>query len=149
MSDEIIAWANTLDRDTALQAHADAKDKVKYAEAVEKALRLRIIALAFPGEASDAEGVRNLDVGGGWKLQATFKVYYKLPAFDKVRPVLTRIRELGTTEGQAAYERLVKFTPDLSVGEYKKTGGEPRKIIDEIVTTKPGLPDLKLIPPAV
>lgn len=149
--EQMIAWVSTLDRDTAIQKWRDAQVALANAKVYEQALRMKIVQLGFPAEfaaMNSSEGTKNLELGGGWKLQAVFKQNYNLPNFDIVQKTLTAIRELGTNEAQAAYERTVKFKPELAIGEYKKTGGEPRKLLDAIVTMKPGLTEVKLIEPA-
>lgn len=149
--EQMIAWVSTLDRDTAIAKWREAQIGVANATVYERALRMKIVELGFPAEfaaMNTSEGTKNLEIGGGWKLQAVFKQNYSLPNFDTVRKTLTQIRELGTNEGQAAYERCVKFKPELAIGEYKKTSGEPRRILDTIVTMKPGLTEVKLIEPA-
>lgn len=148
-TEQLETYVNTLDRDEAIQRWQEAKVQSAAAQNYERMLRERIVTLGFPTEAANAshEGTSNIDLGGGWKLKAVFGQSYNLPKFDDVRRVMTAIRELGTVEAQDAYRNLIKYSPELSISAYRKTSGDVKKLIDEIITLKRKMTSLELVPP--
>lgn len=111
------------------------------AKAEESEARTAVVAL-FNAPA-DASGVQNIELGGGYKLKATFKLRYKLKDSEKM---LEKLEKLGE-EGKFIADRLVKFKPELSLTEYKNLSDKMRKIADEYITASPAIPSLELVEP--
>lgn len=119
----------------ALLREWDAENKTLAAAVLkEKDLRARVLA-AFSQYGDDElkSGVENVDIGGGYDLKMEHKLSYKLDK-DRLDDALEAIEKLAN--GELLAERLVKFTPELAVGEYKKLPDEAKKIIDGVLTVK-------------
>ena len=132
---KILAW------EAAVKALAAAKD-------AEAALRKEVLAEAFAFDPEALrEGTETFEIGNGYKLKAVFKISRNLnnenEAVDKV---LSKIEKTGP-EGVFIAERLVKWTPDLSLTEYKKLPEKFKKLFDEVVTSKEAIPSLELVAP--
>lgn len=109
-----------------------AKKAAANAVSTEKELRARVLA-HFSAYGSDelTSGVENVDIGGGFDLKMEHKLNYKLDK-DRLDDALNAIEKLDN--GELLAERLVKFTPELAVGEYKKLPAEAKTIIDRVIT---------------
>jgi len=132
-------------RDAKILEWRAAQAALALAKEQEAALRAEVVALAFADHKD--EGTENVELGNGWKLKAVFKIGYTLDnKDDAVDKALSKIEKAGG-EGEFIAGRLVKWKPELSVSEYKKLPDKFRKIIDAVLTTKPGTPSLELIEP--
>lgn len=49
--------------------------------------------------------------------------------------------------GELIAERLIKWTPELSLTEYKQLSDKYRKIIDDVITASEGMPTLEIVEP--
>lgn len=110
----------------------------------EMAARKAAVALVFNGVEA---GTHYAEAGEGYKLKYVRKIEYKIDP-EQVNDVLDALKATGN-EGAFIGDRLVKWKPELSVTEYKTLpiGGTYKKIIDRILTTKDGSPELTLIAP--
>lgn len=134
-----------MDWDAKVKALAAAKDAEMLA---------RKAAVAFMHDDSKTGTTENVELGGGYK--ATFKVPVKYGFIknaegkvDKARieKALAKIESLGGV-GELVAERLVKWTPELSLTEYKLLDAKHKKIIDDvIVTSDDGAPSLEIKAP--
>jgi len=103
----------------------------------------------FGGESDLREGMENLELGNGYKLKATFKLSRKLENKDgETSEALRMIAETGEA-GKLYAERLVKWSPELSVSEYKKLPTNIREVIDSCVTSKATTPSLEIVEPKI
>ena len=134
--DKLLAWDN-------------AKKALESAKALEMQLRQEVLEdfYDFAGDSDLREGTENLELANGYKLKATFKVSRKLENKQgETSKALLAIAE--KFEGGKLYaDRLVKWSPDLSVSEYKKIPAEIRAVIDECVTCKASAPSLEIVEP--
>lgn len=140
----LTTWQNTL------PGLAEAKAAV----AAERAARDALVAHVFK---DDAPGTHNFVLPKGWTLKYVRSIEYKMdktPADPnvptgptKTDAMLDKLEALGN-DGAFIAERIVKFTPELSVTEYKKLTPEQKAIVDGVVTSKDSAPELKLVPPA-
>lgn len=134
--DKLLAWDN-------------AKKALEAAKATESALRQEVLKdfYSFGGESDLREGTENLELGNGYRLKAVFKLSRKLENKNgETSKALFAIAE--NFEGGKLYtERLVKWSPDLSVSEYEKLPAEIRAVIDECVTSKAATPSLEIVEP--
>lgn len=112
----------------------------------EMILRNDIIKECF--ENHKEEGTENVELGNDYKLKAVFKQSYTFPDKVKLDEALSKIEETGEA-GKLVAERLVRYKPELSVTEYKKLDSIYRKVIDEVLITKPSTPSLELVEPKV
>lgn len=101
------------------------------------------------------EGMNNVDLGGGFTLKAGIKVNYNLDDNEKVEAALDQIEAIGN-EGSFIASRLVKWTADLSITEYRKlcedakTSSDKQKMLDilnTVLTTTDGTPSLEIKEP--
>lgn len=116
-----------------------AKQLLEQIKERENLLRKEIFALAFP---TPKEGSNTLDIGNGYKLVGEYKINRTLDiaAFDQARESMV---DLGIDPRE-----LVKFTPELIIGPYKKLNPDQMKLVDFCITSKPGLPGLSIKPPS-
>jgi hypothetical protein len=147
---------NVSPRDQKIMNWQRAKASLDGAKELEMQLRKEVVAENFP----DAKvGVNNLDITGGWKLKGTVKQNYSLDKSDdcaRTDAVCEAIADIGN-EGPFIIERLVKWKPEISVGEYKKLqerakGGDQFAVnvlekINTVLTITDGSPELEVIPP--
>jgi len=125
-------------RDEAIMAWDEAKKTLDRAKAREMELRKHIVGGQFD---VDKIGTQNVELGNGWKLKAVVKESYKLDSnADKVEDMLDKLEDWQA-------DRLVKWTPTLSVSEYKKLDAEDRVKVDKVLTIKPAAPTLELVAP--
>ena len=109
-----------------------------------------VMAACFP----EAEvGTNTLELGRGYKLKGVRKLNHNLANGEgQLDAVLDSITKMGN-EGTFIAERLVGWTPKLSISEYKKLeGSDPihKKIkdaIDGVLTITDGTPTLEVIVP--
>lgn len=113
------------------------------AKAREIALRNEIIQRMFADHKD--EGTENVKLYRGWKLKANFKLSYNVDK-DKIEAALSKIENTGP-EGEFIAKRIVTFTPKLSVKEYRDLPANIKRIVDSVLTIKPGQSSLELIAP--
>lgn len=121
-----------------LTAWTEAQKAATYWKDEEMRLRKEIFEDAFP---SPLEGVNRVDLPGGWKLKGTYKLTRKVDE-AALPSILDRLREKNVSP-----DRLIKWKPELSTGEYKKLPGEVMAIVDEILEIKPATPSIEFEAP--
>lgn len=136
----------TLERDAAIMQWRIAKEALEAAKETEMEKRKAVVACFDLTK----EGVNTIDLGKGYALKVTQPYNYTLKDTEKlsVDDALDKIEKAGN-EGKFIVDRLVKFEPKLSVGEYRKLSPQYRGIIDEVLTVKPGSPQVELVEPKV
>lgn len=102
------------------------------------------------------EGMNNVDLGNGYTLKAGIKINYCLDKDnDKIEAALDQIEAIGN-EGKFIAERLVKWTPTLSLTEYRTLCDDATKspdkkrildIVNTVLTTSDGTPSLEIKAP--
>jgi hypothetical protein len=122
--------------DAALRRWTAAQEALYKATGEELAAREAVVAAGFK---APVEGVNNVPIGNGWTLEGTFRNNYNLDNAE----VETALKQLPT----AIARELVSWSAKLKVGQYKKLEPAHKAIVNEVLTIKPGLPALKLIPP--
>lgn len=151
---EIIEYkseAHYLDaRDKALLAWEASKKELEVAK--EKEINLRKISVAFMHDPSKTGTTENVELGNGYKARMKVPVRYSFVQKDgktdkqRIEKALQKIEKDGEV-GELVAERLVKWTPDLSLTEYKQLSDKHRKIIDEVIVTTEGTPTLEIVEP--
>lgn len=139
----------TSNRDTILTQWKEWKAKLDEAKKAEAELRKQVID-AFSEENPDtASGTENIDIGYGYKLKIVHKLEYTLDNandYEKTDKALDEIEE-SVEHGELLVDRLIRRKLELSVSEYKKLPAAAKKIIDKVVTTKPGAKSVELVAP--
>lgn len=143
------------ERDRILAAWEASKVTLEQAKADEMDLRKQFVKFAFDNE--KLSGTERIDLANGYQAKAVKKLNFKFVApegvkvVDAVDKALTEIEALG---GEAPFiaDRLVKWTADLSVGEYNKlgeseTGRKVKALIDGVIETTEGAPTLEIVEP--
>ena len=142
---------NNANRDKLILQWQESQRVLAEAKNAEAELRKQVLSFNFSFN-PDAlrEGTENLELGNGYKLKAVFKAsrgFVTGPTqADLVEKALSKIEKFGE-EGKFIAECLVKWKPELSKTEYDKLEPKFRKIIDEVVVTKPASPSLELVTP--
>lgn len=142
-------------RDAALVKWQEEQKALNAAKEAEAATRIAIVAMLF--DPATDEGTETIELGNGWKIKAQKKLNYTLgegrtdPNYNAVEAALNSIEGLDLPEAKFIADRLVKWKPDLVLKEYRLLGEEKfkpiRDIINRVLTTKPGMPTVELIPP--
>lgn len=132
------------ERDELIMQWEQAKTELDNWKIKELELRTKLVEENFINE----DGTQNLELGGGWKLKAVIKTNYSFTSKEALDKQLDKLERLGP-EGKFVAERIVTYSPKLSLSEYKKLDNKFKKIIDEVVVTKPAAPTLELVAPKV
>lgn len=143
------AWiAKRNEKLAAWEASKNALDRAKADE-----MEARKAFVAFASDEDKREGTERLALANGYeakvvkKLNFTFKSPNpELSVADAVDAALSKLEALGD-EGRFVAQRLVKWTPDLSVSEYRKLDERFKAIIDEVIETKDAAPSLEIVAP--
>jgi len=123
------------------------------AAAKEDEMRARKLAVAFMHDPSKTGTTENVDLGNGWKAKMKVPVRYGFVVNAEGRTDKKRIEQaLGWIEstgadGELIADRLVKWTPELSLTEYKQLPDHLRKAIDDVIVTTEGSPTLEIVEP--
>lgn len=141
-------------RDELLMAWQAASAALENAKVAETQARQAVTTLLFPQGVP--EGTNNIDLGNGYTLKIVGKVNYTLsesakPKNPAMQPWATRtaLNQLEKTgnEGKFIAERLVKWSPELSLTEYRALAPQYKAIIDKALTTSDGMPSVSIEAP--
>lgn len=136
-----------MNRNELLTEWLAAKKTLDAAKKVEMDLRKMIVADETLFDPNKAEGTERYDLGNGYQLKCVKKTSYSMANSNgETFAALKALTLLGDASSRMA-ESLVKFAANLRVSEYKKLNDSERKIMDEVITTKPGAPTLELVEP--
>lgn len=140
--------------DQVLRAHQEAELRLGKAKELEMALRLEVVARYFANE-TKPKGTFNFELGNGYKLKLEKKQYIKvgdIPEGKALEDTLDEIAKIGNV-GSVLADRLVKFSPELSVTEYNKLDDADdqekriKALIDAHITVTPATPTIKIVEP--
>lgn len=113
-----------LDQDGLLMLHQQSKQQLDFWKAEEMELRKLTVQVLIPEK---TEGTNTVDLGNGWQAKAKIKYNYKLdPDNDKVWAGLERIEKIGN-EGKFIADRLVSWTPNFLLTEYRQLQEDSEK----------------------
>lgn len=132
--------------DTLIAAWREKQAQARALAAEEKEMREEVLARFFSTD-PEAEGVETIELGAGWKLKATHKLSYSLQT-DKLDAAMHALVNSGA-DGRFIADRLISFTPKLSVREYKNLDAASQNIVNEAVVIKPAAATLQLVEPKV
>jgi len=124
------------------------QDQLAKLKATESMLRSRLAKHFFPNPTEGSkENKHPLNDGTGAILQMDHKVNRKVlsPELDVLK---AKIDAEGSNLPKLPFSKLVKYTPELVKAEYNKLTAEERKLFDEALEIKDGMPDLKVVIPA-
>ena len=140
------------ERDRLLLAWEESKKALEVAKEKEMEQRKAVVAFAF--DPNKESGTERIELGNGYQAKAVKKVSYSFIKTeggklnkDAIDKALAKIEKVGGAAGELIAERLVKWTPDLSLTEYKQLDEKFKKIIDEVIVTSEGAPTLEIITP--
>jgi hypothetical protein len=137
------AIQNRRDLDTVLAEWKQAASVAKNAAELESALRDELVRIAFDPSLTE-EGTKRIPLDDDFDLKAVFKQNYNLANRDAVDEALTKIEALGN-EGKFIAERVVTYSPKLSLSEYRELAPQYKRIIDEVLTVTPGKPAVEIV----
>lgn len=142
-----------LDQDKLLVLWQQKKDAIETAKSAEMELRKYIVNRAFPQK---HEGTNTLELGGGYELKANVKFNYRLADNVLVEATLNEIEKVGN-EGQFIADRLVSWTPNFLLTEYRalqeqaEKGSQQAKdilkLVEKMLTITDAAPELKIKEP--
>jgi hypothetical protein len=138
------------ERDRRLQVWEASKLALEIAK--ENEMKFRKEAVDFAFDPTKKAGTERVELGGGWIAKAVKKINYGwIKDGEKVNKhaiddILDKIEKTIENGGLIA-ERLVKWTPDLSLTEYKLLPEAAKALIDTVIVTSEGAPTLEIIPP--
>lgn len=128
-----------------------AKKQLDIVKAKEIELRRKIVFECGRFTAQKQEGAETLDLGSGWKLKATKKINYSVANKDgEAFDVLAKLTAMGSETVSFLAEKLFSFDARLSTTNYKELGrvnSDAQRLVNQIVTTKEGTPELELKAP--
>lgn len=144
------------DKDGLLMLWERYKRKLTLIKDFEMELRKLAVQFLVQQVEEPKTGVNNVDLGGGYTAKVGLKLNYKLEGNnEQIESILDKIETCGN-EGKFIAERLVRWSADLSVTEYKdlqeqaKTSDVSKQILailNEIVVTDDGAPTLEIKEP--
>lgn len=127
-----------------------AKRTLDVAKETEMHLRMAVGKRFFP---TPKEGAQHRILPDGRDLKLVFKLNYNLGKYEDVKQAQLRMIAAGN-EGPFLADRLIKFSADCSVSEYRKLDDEVKKgngtaiecmkALNTVLTIKPGAPTLEI-----
>ncbi len=139
------------ERDRLLLVWQNAKAALDAAKETE--LQARKAAVLMMHDPSKSGKTENVLLGNGYKAKLKVPIRYGFvknedDRVDKKRIdlALQQIEKDGSA-GELVAERLIKWTPDLSLTEYKLLPDKWKAIIDEVIVTSEGTPTLEIVEP--
>ena len=142
-----------LSQDQVLLKWQEAKDALAKAKDFELELRKYVVSRAFPEK---QEGTNTVELGNDYKLKAVIKYNYKLAENATVESCLERVAKTGN-EGAFIAERLISWTPNFLITEYRAIQEEVQKgnatakqiydIVNEMLTISEAAPTLNIVEP--
>lgn len=147
--------------DQLINAWLAAKAELNSAKEYEMNVRKELTDMLFPIK---KKGTQRAPLNNGWNMKLAQTYTYplgdkdkldedgqKIHVRDQVAELEDKLVKLGPL-GEAWANRLIRWNPDLSGSDYEKLGKdgvelEIRNLIDELLTIKPGAPQLELEAP--
>ena len=147
-----MAKYDAMGRDEVLIEWQRLQTELANAKAAEMEMRKYVVKRAFPDA---TEGTNKLELGQGYELKAVVKFNYNLdPDLDKVEAALDKIALMGN-EGAFIADRLVKWSADFLLTEYRKLEDKDatqiqlaiKKEIDNVLLITDAAPSLSIVEP--
>lgn len=121
-----------------------ANEVLRKARAEEMELRLAAIAAVYPPDILEHTGAFNAELVDESVLKCVIRANAKVDG-KKIKAALDKLRAIGA-DGVLLAERLVKWTPEASIAEFKKLTDKQRRIFKDVITVAGGAPSLELKP---
>lgn len=145
-----MAWqseSNIEDKNALLLEWNKVQSQLAALKAKEAELRVKVVATMYPSaDLGTKEGTERLELGNGYQLKSVFKLNYNMGKAEEVETALDKLENIDA-EGKFIAERIVKWKPELVVTEYRKLKPKYKKIVDSVLTIKPGATSLEIVPP--
>lgn len=153
---ELIKWNCPINQDGMLLLWDKQKKALEHYKEKEMEYRKICAVLLVPAK---TEGTTNVELGEGYKAKVVNKFNYTLDSDnDKVWAGLDKISNLGN-EGKFVAERLVSWTPNFLLTEYRQLQEDAEKgsdfakraleVITEFMTIKEAAPTVEIKEPKV
>lgn len=155
----LLSWGQTLNetdklfyRDYLLSRWEASKAALEAAKEAEMTLRKKVVDIAF--DPNKKAGTERVELANGYELKSVKKINYgfvkgvdgKGVDKNKIDAALAVIEADGPV-GELIAQRLVKWSPELSLTEYKQLSEAHKKAIDAVIVTSDGAPTLEIVPP--
>jgi hypothetical protein len=114
---------DSMTRDEVLLEWERLKTLLATAKEQEMEYRKYVVSRAFPNA---NEGTNTVELGNGYELKAGIKYNYKLDENPKVEAGLDAIEKIGN-QGKFIADRLVSWTPNFQLTEYRKLQEEAKE----------------------
>lgn len=131
----------TMDTDTIrgyLKQYNEADANAKAWQKKKNELRDMISEGCFGAQTPDKEGTEKVEIAGCIVKRACKLTRSLTKDEDELRLAMQNL------EGSVAKERLIKWSPDMSVAEYRKLSAHDKAVIDSVLTVKLGAPTLTI-----
>lgn len=122
----------TTEQSKTLEAWRYASHQLTNWKTQESELRQQLAEQLFPNA---KEGTNTLEIGNGWKLKLVAKTNYKVTGDERA------------VQNVHLQTNAIKMKPELSLAAYKLLSDAHKAIVDEVLTTSPGMPALELVEP--
>ena len=118
-------------RDALLEAWRLAAETLVKAKDYEAELRVQVVEAYSTNTDELASGVENVDIGWGHELKITHGITRK---FDSPDAAVNAENLVARILGEELTRRLIKWKPELSIGEYNQAPDEVKAVIDRATT---------------
>lgn len=114
------------------------QQELKRVKAAEMLLRTKIFNGLFT---APKEGTNSIPLNAGYVLKGTY-VLNRTIDIGALQAIGDKMAELGIHK-----DDLVKYKPELVIGEYRTLTDEQRQLFDQALVIKPGSPALEIVLP--
>jgi len=128
-----------------IEAWNEVKSELSHLKDEESSLRERVYKEIF--NSNEKNGTHYIDLSNGYRLKLVCKTNFNFVDAESLESACDKLN--STPEGFVIAQRLVKWTPELVLSEYKKLLSDHKFIIDEALVTKPAKPTIELVEPKV
>lgn len=146
---QLVAAKHNNDVNQVMLAWRTAAEQLEQCKLAEQVYRKAVFEMKFP----DAkEGTQRVELGNGYYLKAVYPLNYNLSK-DNTEAAQDAIGKLSPKADVIA-DRLVRWTPELSVKEYRllmadttEEGKQIQTLLSTVLTITPGMPRLEIEEP--
>ena len=118
------------------------------AEAAKNAeLTARAAVVEWAGDAEIAKGTENIPLNAGYKLKIVKGINYNVNK-ETARLQLSELAKLDNGEGAIIADRIMSWSPKLSISEYGKLKPEYKVLIDRCISTTVATPTIEIVAPS-
>lgn len=139
-------WTEEKTKEQKLQEWLDAAVMLKAAKDLEMLLRKAVVT-AFPFDIDVKEGTQRIPLANGYELKVVKKQNYNLNNKEGATDKALTLFEQSSPEAAFIADRLVKWSPELSITEYRLLTPAQLKYFENVLTITDGAPALELVEP--